>query len=413
MSRIRRPTVLVLVENVPLARDHRLRKQTASLVAAGYEVHVICRRDPDNGLVDGVVVHDYPAPPDAASKWGYVREYGVTFLWAALLTARLSARTRVDVVQVCGAPDIWFPIAGLLRRRGAKVVYDQRDPSPELFDARYGTERSPLRPLLVSLERATHAVSDRVLTVNRSLAATAVSRGGHDEGRVRVVGNGPVLASVARSTATPPLSLEQGSLCVWHGMMGPQDRLDLVVLAAAHVVHDLGRTDCRFVLLGDGEARGPAEQLVVELGLQDHVRFTGWVPEAHVFAILAYADIGIESNTDPLVSPVKVMEYMAFGIPVVAFDVLETRRLAEGAAVYAAPRDAADLGRAVSSLLDDAAKRDRLGEVGRRRVEDEVAWDHQAATYLAVYREVLEPAHPRLTAISGPDPTRGLPGAGA
>jgi hypothetical protein len=91
-TRSKRPAhVLLVVENISLARDHRLRKQAETLITAGYRVTVICRRDPGNRAVPGVRVRDYRAPADGRSKVGFAREYGYSLIRAGWLIARTGA----------------------------------------------------------------------------------------------------------------------------------------------------------------------------------------------------------------------------------------------------------------------------------------------------------------------------------
>ena len=73
----------------------------------------------------------------------------------------------------------------------------------------------------------------------------------------------------------------------------------------------------------------------------------------------------------------KSMEYMAFELPVVAFDLRETRVSTGDAAVYVTPNDVREYALAIAELLDDEAKRALLGKLGRARVEEELAWRHQ------------------------------------
>jgi glycosyltransferase involved in cell wall biosynthesis len=79
------------------------------------------------------------------------------------------------------------------------------------------------------------------------------------------------------------------------------------------------------------------------------------------------------------------MEYMAFGLPVVAFDLKETRVSAEAAASYVPSGDVAAYARAIVELLDDDDKREVMGREGRRRIEDELAWSYQRDAYVDVY----------------------------
>ncbi len=386
-----RRRVLVVVENLPLARDRRLGKQTATLVAAGYDVTVVCRSDPGNRSLAGVDVVEYAAPRDAASKLGFVREYGYSWVRAALALLHVAVRPGFDVLQLCGPPDIYFPLGLLARALGKPTVYDQRDPSPELYAARYGSGGGAVHRILLALEAATYRSADHVVTVNRSLERLARTRGRVPGDRVTVVGNGPVLAATSDRTPRPELRNGRAHLCCWAGAMGPQDRLDLAVRAVAHLVHESGRTDCHFAFVGDGEARADAIRLARELGVAEWVGFPGFLPSEGVYAHLATADLGIEPGVDPTVSPVKVMEFMSFGLPLVAFDVLETSLLARDAALYAPPGDVAGFARRIDELLNDPGTRRRMGAAGRRRVEETLAWDHQAPGYIEVFDRLLRP----------------------
>jgi glycosyltransferase involved in cell wall biosynthesis len=84
----------------------------------------------------------------------------------------------------------------------------------------------------------------------------------------------------------------------------------------------------------------------------------------------------------------KTMEYMAFELPVVAFDLRETRVSAGDAAVYVTPNDVREYAQAIVALMDDEARRTRLGKQGRVRVEQELAWPHQRRAYLGVYQQL-------------------------
>jgi glycosyltransferase involved in cell wall biosynthesis len=384
-----RPRVLLVVENLPLARDVRVGKQVRSLVAAGYGVRVICRSAPGNRSFAGVEVFDYPAPRDAASKLGFVREYGYSWVMTAAATVRAALTSGFDVLQVCGPPDIFFPIGLACRVFGKPMVVDQRDPSPELFAARYGRARGPVYKALRLLESATYRSANHVITVNDSMRRIACGRGRVPADSVTIVYNGPVLAETRHREARPELKHGRQYLCCWMGAMGPQDRLDLALQAIHHLVHVQGRTDCHFAFLGDGEAQAAAMTLSRDLGLAEWTTFTGYLEPAEVFSYLATAQVGIEPVLDETVSPVKAMEFMAFGIPFVAFDLEEPRRTGGAAALYAPPGDVRAFAGQLARLLEDAELRAALGRAGRRRVAEELAWDHQEGAYLDVFDRLL------------------------
>ncbi len=132
-------------------------------------------------------------------------------------------------------------------------------------------------------------------------------------------------------------------MAAYLGVMGPQDGVDLVLEVADHVVHRLGRRDIGFTLIGSGDCFDDLVALSHRLDLTDFVTFTGRIPDAEVAAILSTADVGISPDPKNPLNDVstmnKTMEYMTFALPVVAFDLRETRISAGDAAVYATPND--------------------------------------------------------------------------
>ena len=389
VTRARRPHVLLVVENVALARDHRLQKQVSSLHTHGYRVTVICRSDPGNDRFARARLRTYRAPADAQSKLGFIREYGYSFAMAGWLAARVFMTDRFDVLQVSGTPDIYFALAAPFKLIGRPLVFDQRDLSPELYELRYGRRDGAVYRLLRWLERRSYRAADQVITVNSSLEKIAYARGRLPQGRVTVVMNGPSLELTRRRPTRPELKHGQPFLCCWLGLMGPQDRVDMALRAIDYLVHVIGRTDCHFTFVGDGEARAPSQQLAAELGISGWVTFPGWADQEEAYTYLSTADLGLEPNTEDIVSPVKGMEYMAFGLPFVSFDLTETRALAADAAAYARPADVPGFARLIDELLRDPARRAQMARTGRRRIEEHLAWDRQEEAYIGVYQRLL------------------------
>jgi len=135
--------------------------------------------------------------------------------------------------------------------------------------------------------------------------------------------------------------------------MGPQDGVDIVVRAAAIVVNELGRDDIAFTLIGSGDCFDELVALRDELGLGGHVEFTGRVPDELVSRVLSTADVGLSPDPknplNDLSTMNKTMEYMAFELPVVAFDLRETRVSAADARCTSRPTKWASMRRRSSS----------------------------------------------------------------
>ena len=189
--------------------------------------------------------------------------------------------------------------------------------------------------------------------------------------------------------AVPALKRGRQHLVAYIGVMGPQDGVDLAIRAASHVVHDLGRKDVSFTFMGGGDSWEELVALRDELGLQDYVELPGRVPDDTVLEVLSTAAVGLSPDPKNPLNDVstmnKTLEYMAFGLPVVAFDLKETRVSAGDAAVYVESGDVAAYARAVVELLDDDAKRAEMGRAGRVRIEEELGWPHQRDAYIGVY----------------------------
>jgi glycosyltransferase involved in cell wall biosynthesis len=388
-ARARRRHLLLVVENVAIARDHRLQKQVSSLAGHGYRVTVVCRGDVGNDRFTQARLRTYRAPADGESRLGFLWEYAYSFVMAGWLTARVFLTDRFDALQVSGTPDIYFALGAPFRLFRRPLVLDQRDLSPELYELRYGRQGGTVYRALRWLERRSYRSADHVITVNSSLKQIVCERGGMPPDKVTIVRNGPSLAQAWRRAPRAELKHSRRFLCCWLGLMGPQDRLDLALRAVAHLIHGIGRTDCHFAFVGDGESRAPSQRLAAELGISDWVTFPGWADQELAYTYLSTADLGLEPNMEDIVSPVKGMEYMAFGLPFVSFDLAETRALAGDAAGYVPPDDVPGFARMIDELIADPARRAEMGLLGRRRIEERLAWDQQESAYLAVYQQVL------------------------
>ena len=388
--------VLVVVENIAMGFDFRVLKQVDDLLASGYRVSAVTRRDPANAVYreqPGMKVLEYPPPREPASKLGYISEYGTSLGWAAALSLSVRLRGPIDIVEFGQPPDIFFPLGWILRGLGAKVVVDQRDLMPELFAARYGPPSPAMMSVLRWLERRTQHVAQHTLASNETFRRRLIEAGARPE-RVTIIGNGPVISRIRAAAADRTLRGEHKFLCCWIGEMNLQDHVDLLLRVVAHIVRDLGRTDCGFAVIGDGECLEEARAQSARLGLETWVHLRGWLTQDEVFSYLASADLGLDTSLQNEISPVKVIEYMAFGLPFVAFNLRETRVLGEGASVLVPPGDIESYAREVVALIDDAACRSKMGETGRKRVRADLAWERQSIGYINVIRRLSQQTVP-------------------
>jgi glycosyltransferase involved in cell wall biosynthesis len=389
--------VLIIVQNLPVPFDRRVWLECRALVSAGHAVAVVCPKgkgDPGYAVVDTVQLYKYRPYAPGGSKIGFLTEYVYSFVATLCLTLKARRYGRFAVMQACNPPDIFWPIALMLRVLDRTVfVFDHHDLCPELYESRFPDGPGLPRRALEALERWTHRTAGHVISTNESYRQIALSRGRKSPADVTVVRTGPDPQRLVRGEPRPELRRGRRHLAAYIGVMGPQDGVDIVVRAAALVVGEFHRGDIAFTLIGSGDCYDELVALRDELGLAGHVEFTGRIPDAQVAEILSTADVGLSSDPKNPLNDVstmnKTMEYMAYELPVVAFDLRETRVSAGDAAVYVTPNDVRAYAEAIVQLMDDDARRVRLGKTGRLRVEQELAWSYQEIAYLAVYRKVL------------------------
>jgi glycosyltransferase involved in cell wall biosynthesis len=388
--------ILIIVQNLPVPFDRRVWLECQALVSDGYQVTVVCPKgdgDPGHHVVDLVELYKYRPYAPGDSKLGFVAEYAYSFLATAWLTLRARRSGRFSVIQACNPPDIFWPIALFFRAIDrSRFVFDHHDLCPELYESRFPHGlKLPYRGLR-ALERATQQTADHVISTNDSYRNIALTRNGKLGEDVTVVRTGPDPQRLRRGQAHAELRRGRRFLAAYIGVMGPQDGVDIVVRAAGIVVHELRRDDIAFTLIGKGDCFGELVALRDELGLGGHVEFTGRAPDELVARILSTADVGLSPDPknplNDLSTMNKSMEYMAFELPVVAFDLRETRVSAGDAAVYVTPNDVHEYAEAIVNLMDDEPRRAALGKAGRVRVEQELAWPHQERAYLDVYRRM-------------------------
>ena len=389
--------VLIIVQNLSVPLDRRVWLECQTLVAADFDVSVVCPRGPQEERfeeLDGVRIHRYRPAPAASGTLGYVAEFAYSWLATAWLTLRIFSRRRFGVLQACNPPDTFFLLALLLRPLGVRFVYDQHDLCPEVFVSRFGRDTGPALRGLRWLEAATYRSAHHVITVNESYREVAMSRGRVPAGRITVVRSGPRPDRMRRADPVPELLEGRSHLCCYLGVMGPQDGVDLLIRAVDVLVNERGRTDCQFALLGFGDCLDDLRRQSSELGLDPWITFTGRADDAMITEYLSTAALGLDPDPKNPLNDVstmnKVLEYMAYELPVVTFDLKETRRSAEEAAYYVEPNDVRAFADAIDRLLDDPERRAKMGQVGRRRIEDDLGWDKQAPRYLDVYREALK-----------------------
>jgi len=400
--------VLMLLENSYFPHDARVRLEASTLVRAGYQVTLIVpalRDQPWHEVLDGVSVYRFPIRRSGGSVLGYVWEYGVDLVATFFLSLWVFVRHGFDVVHTHNPPDLFVFIAAFYKALGKRFVYDHHDLSPEMYAAQFGGGNGGLvYRVLEWFEKLSCRMADHVIATNESYKAVEIGRGKVSAERITIVRNGPNLRRLVRVPPDAELRQKASTILAYVGVMGIQDGIDYLLRALHHLIHDFGRTDFYCVLIGSGAALDRLRAQTTELGLDQHVCFTGFISEEDLVRYLSTAEICVDPDpSNPFTdrsTMIKMMEYMAMRKPIVAFDLPEHRVTAQHAALYAQPNDERDFARQIVTLMDDPARREEMGRFGRQRVEERLAWPHQEQCLLDAYRKLG--VCPGTLAVAGP-----------
>ncbi|TMD81783.1 MAG: glycosyltransferase family 4 protein [Chloroflexi bacterium] len=392
--------VLFLVENAPVPGDRRVWNEALTLAQVGFQVSIVCPKWGYPGFYEerqGIRIYRVPLP-SLGGIAGHLVEYLIATPVLFLYTALIFLRDGFDVIHAANPPDFLFTIGRVFKWLGKKFVFDQHDVVPEACASRWSGIRMRLTYAIASwTEHASYRTADIVIVPNESVRRLAVERGGIDPARAFVVRNAIGLAHFRDAQPRAELRRGRRHLVFYAGVIGPDDGLDQLMLAARHIVAKRGRQDIHFAVLGDGDCAPQVKQMSQRLGLGDVVEFTGWVKDDRLIAdYLATADVCVvpdpKTPVNDLCSMNKMVEYMAMGKPVVAFDLKEAQETGGGAALYVTADGHAGpeaFGDGILELLSSPGMRESMGRIGRQRFNEFLAWEHQQASLLRAYQTLL------------------------
>ena len=388
--------VLIIVENLPVPFDSRVWKEACSLYANEYEVTVLCPKgkgyEKGYECLEGIHIYRHPAPKEGSSPLGYVWEFSCALFWEFLFCWWIFLRRGFHIIQGCNPPDDIFLVALPFKLFGVKYIFDHHDANPELYRSKYEKEGFLYRAQ-VFLEKLTYRFSDVVMATNASYKQLAIERGGLAPEDVFVVRNGPDLETFKAVPPKADLKYGKPFLVGYVGTMSIQEGLDILLDVAVHLKNQ-GRRDIHFTCVGGGTGLGGLRQMVKDKGLQDTVNFTGRVPEQQLLDVLCTADVCVNPDKpcemNNISTMIKIMEYMALGKPIVQFNLKEGRFSAQEASLYSDNgNQVEDFADKILWLLEHPEARRRMGELGHKRVETELAWEHSVGNLLTAYERAL------------------------
>jgi len=410
--------ILMLVENY-FPQDTRVLNEASLLTEAGYQVAVIALRrhgQAAHETLNGIEVYRLPTfelfkktPCPNASRMnlrlvklksflGYVAEYCYFTAACLIVSTYIFIRQGFNVMHAHNPPDTLFLVALPFKLVGRKFVFDQHDLCPELYRSRYGAAEGFGTRLLRMLEWCSLKLADVAIATNESYKRIQIERAKKNPRTIFIVRNGP--GRMRMTPVAPSTRLREMNKCIlcYIGSLNPQDGVDYLLRSLRYLFYDLKRSDFHCVIMGTGDSLQDLRDLAKSLQLNDCVELTGFISDEELQANLAAADICVDPDPSSPLNDVstwiKVMEYMAYAKPIVAFDLKETRFSAGDAAIYVRPNDEAEFATTVAQLMGAPELRNKMGAYGRRRVEEELQWSKVGRNLLAAYDTLLADKRP-------------------
>lgn len=388
--------VVIVVQNCPIERDRRVLREAVALLEYGFRVSVIC---PDlfkpvkNGIPDAIEVYRFQVDSESNSLISYLQEYFQSIKEIARICFRIYKKTGFDILQVCNPPDIFFMLGAYFRLRKVKFVFDQHDPSPEIYLSRFTKPNRLLYRLLRWCEYWSYKTANVVLVTNETARKSALVRGALPEDRVFVVRNGPFLTFDSPNLPDPKLKYGHQFMVCCMGGIALQDGVENFLLAARYILEH-NQADICFVIVGDGPDLARLRTLASSMDkAATSIIFTGYIYDTKLLEkYILTADICVSPESLSLCNRgmtfIKILDYMAGAKPIVAFDLPETRYSAQDAALYALPNDPIDMAAKIMQLIEDPNLREVMGTKGRSRVQTLLRWEHSRPNLLKAYRQL-------------------------
>ncbi|WP_242454278.1 glycosyltransferase family 4 protein [Bailinhaonella thermotolerans] len=312
---------------------------------------------------------------------------------------RLAERLRPSVLHAATDHRNGSVALAVGERTGLPVVYEVRGFLEETWLSRAGEAAEGSERHLLQREREAHIMrtADAVVTLAATMREEIVARGVPAE-RVFLAPNA-VDASLLTAEYDGKGFRESLNVGAQELVVGSVSSIVAyegfaTLLDAAALLRDRG-LPVRVLIVGDGAERPALLERVKALGLEDLALLPGRVSPAEALRAQAAIDVFVTPRIDArvcrLVTPLKPVEAMALGKPVVASDLPALAELVgPEAGLLVRPEDPESLADALAELRDDPRRRAEMGAAGREAVAAHRTWDRVAETYVKVYAAVTD-----------------------
>ena len=346
--------------------DARPRREAEALVRRGDKVDFIAvgeKDRPSEETVNGVrVFRVKQLRYRGGVRQNYLFAYLRFLCSASMKLLHLDRKERYDIIYAHTMPDLIVLVGLIPKLFGAKVVLNIHDMMPELYMSKFGiSEKHPLIRFLAFQEQLSIKLADKVICVHHPHRDVLCRRGTPPE-KITVLPNVPDPLLFRRASSAN--EAEDGFRIVYHGTIARRLGLDIGVRAFAKAAESC--PGARLEIYGDGDAGDELLAAIKESGVEDRIYFSKKIFRVESIAeMIQGAAVGLIPNrrdvaTDYML-PVKLLEYVHLGIPVIAPRLLAIQYYFSARQVeYYEPGDVDEMAECMRRLFADPARRAEL-----------------------------------------------------
>jgi len=386
--------ILFIVENNTFPADKRVQPESIVAQEHGFRVSAISPASDwyknKHEVIDGVEIYRYRRLFNNEGKNRYIFEYINSLLWEFLLSIKIFVKNPFQIIHSANPPDHIFLIAFIYKVFGVKYIFDHHDLAPELYLTKYGAKKDLFYKVQYLFEKLSCKFASAILSTNETYKNLVVQRHGIKAAKVFVIRNDPQLDAF-NNRVIPKISGQNGKIkLLFLGTINSQDGVEILIKALYHLVRFHNERNFICNVLGEGDAFESVKNAAAKYQLEKYIKFKGWIKEKQtILNYLFSSDICIEpapfNELNRHSTFIKVMEYMAAGKPVVAFDLKETRYSTDANAMLVAKSDIEGFARAIKKLIDDPILREKMGRSGLERIRTGLNWENASINLRKAY----------------------------
>jgi glycosyltransferase involved in cell wall biosynthesis len=365
--------------------DNRVRRYAEALAKRGDQVDVIALRQKGQSATDvinGVRLFRIQGRSfTEKNKFVYLAKLLLFFLRSMVFLTREQIKERYDLIHVHSVPDFEVFAAAYPKWTGSKIILDIHDIVPEFYASKFKASHDSVTfRLLVAIERLSTGFSDHVIAANHIWEKRLQDRS-VPAAKCTTFLNYPDIQNFERRGKT---RTDGRFVLLYPGTLNYHQGLDIAIRAFGRIKDQVPGAD--FHIYGDGEQREFLKSLVTELGLQNRVSFSSFLPFYEIRTVIENSDLGIvpkrgESFGNEAFST-KILEFMALGVPVIIPETAVDRfYFNDRVAKFFTANDENSLANAMLLMINSPALRAELVRNADEFIR-EYTWDENKGAYL-------------------------------